>query len=134
MGHDISAYKDANRIAYLGIRATDYVRAGFLYKILNAEDFNNGVSGNGESKIYNYEEILKAKAALAYYSLEPFNDVRNIRNEQKAEFIVDLLFGPSAAKDDYSIQEILGVISAINEFLETILQASPFTKVEINFG
>ncbi|NII83202.1 hypothetical protein [Pedobacter sp. SG908] len=135
MGHSIIVFKNDTPIARLAFGATNYVMSSYLYKILNAEDYNNGVSGNGKSRIYNYENILNAKAAIAYYEKEPFEIVRNSENEQQAEFFVVNLLGFGARpQEHFSTSEISEAISTIKEFLSSILNSEPFAEVEISFG
>ena len=134
MGHSIIAFNDAISIARLEFGATNYVRSSYLYKILNAEDCNNGVSGNGESKFYTYEDILEAKAALTYYEKEPFELVRNAKNEQQATLFLGNFPGINPTDREHSsMLDISDGLSSIKEFLETILKVAS-TKVEINFG
>jgi hypothetical protein len=135
MGHLIIASKNDTSIARLGFGATNYIMSSYLYKILNAEDYNNGVSGNGKSRIYTYEGILNAKAALTYYEKEPFEIARNSENEQRAELFLSNLLGFSSTRQEhFSTSEISEAISTINEFLSSILNSKPFTEVEISFG
>ncbi|NVM62188.1 hypothetical protein FHW88_000464 [Mucilaginibacter sp. SG538B] len=49
MAHSIIAYKDTIEIASLNFGATNFLMSSFVYNVLHAEDFNNGVSGNGNS-------------------------------------------------------------------------------------
>jgi|GEM_PF-5246929 len=135
MGHSIIALKNDIPIARLGFGATNYAMSSYLYKILNAEDYNNGVSGKGKSRIYSFVDILNAKAALAYYEKEPFEIVRNRENEQRAELFLSNLqeFG-STRQEHFSTSEISEAISTIKAFLSSILNYEPFAEVEISFG
>ncbi|RLJ75140.1 hypothetical protein [Pedobacter alluvionis] len=135
MGHSIIAFKNDTPIARLRFGATNYAMSSYLYKVLNAEDYNNGMSGNGKSRIYNYENILNAKAAIAYYEKEPFEMVRNIENEQRAELFLGSFLGfGDTRQEHFSTSEISEAISNIKEFLSSILNSEPFAEIKISFG
>lgn len=135
MSHTIIAYKDTVEIAILNFGATNFIMSSYVYKILDAEDFNNGVSGNGCSKYYSDQDILRAKAALGYYEQEPLEMVRNIKNEQQAAHFISNLPGINdVTQECFSTAEITEGISSIRDFLVTILNAYPAANIEINFG
>ena len=62
MGHDIKAYRfkdDEDEVAYLRRSAFDD-RNGQIYELLNCQDYNGGVSGNGSEREFTRDEIAAA--------------------------------------------------------------------------
>ncbi|WEA01821.1 hypothetical protein [Mucilaginibacter sp. SJ] len=58
------AYNKNMEVDHLSFGATNHIKAAFFYRVLGAGDFINGLSGNGLSKKYDFQEIKIAKAAL----------------------------------------------------------------------
>jgi hypothetical protein len=133
MGHSITVYKNKKQITGLSFGATNHIKAAYVYKVLEAEDFNNGVSGNGISRLYRLEDIVTAKAALAYYEKEPFEVVRDSKKEQQAKSFIADIISSGDASHAVSGEEISKEIFEIKIFLDEILKAAPFSEVMIYF-
>lgn len=87
MGHDITAYirtkstsktgketvrKSSKKAAYFRIGAFTPDRADIFYGMLpKSLPANAGVSGNGDTIIFDIEEIKQAKAACEYFKTDP---------------------------------------------------------------
>ena len=59
MGHDTFAYSSGDQIAYLRRNVISDDK-NIIYQLLNVEEYNVGVSGNGELKRFSHEDIDNA--------------------------------------------------------------------------
>jgi hypothetical protein len=60
MGHDISGFnKIGEEVAYARFNMWNH-NASFLYRILEADDYNAGVSGTGNSSTFSLQQIEQA--------------------------------------------------------------------------
>ncbi|MEM6844223.1 MAG: hypothetical protein AAF632_18545 [Bacteroidota bacterium] len=131
MSHSIKAYAtgplgDSKVIAQLDFTAGNRIMANYTYRCLQAEDYDNGVSGNGERKPYAISEIQTAQQALHYLAKEPYSTVINVQNDEKQirfmEKVVTNLVGDHFAVK--SSREITpeGAIQQIDAFLGDIIK------------
>jgi hypothetical protein len=73
MGHDIYGYnKTGEEIAYARFSMGNY-NASILYSLLDANDYNAGVSGSGHSFTFSLQQIEKAMNAYKklYHNGDP---------------------------------------------------------------
>jgi hypothetical protein len=95
MGHDISGYNQAGEeIAYARFSMGNY-NVRILYHLLDANDYNAGVSGSGGSSTYSVQQI--EHALQAYKQLFeiggslPKSDLLDWDQRQIQDFIVNCL-------------------------------------------
>lgn len=82
MGHDISGYNKAGEtIAYVRFSMGNY-NATVLYNLLDANDYNAGVSGSGSISTFSKQQIEKA---LDAYKQIYSNDDPNL---SKSDFLI----------------------------------------------
>ncbi len=68
MGHDISGYNKAGEeIAYARFSMGNY-NAAILYSLLDADQFNAGVSGSGGGSTFSIQQIKKALNTYSQFS------------------------------------------------------------------
>lgn len=93
MGHDISIISDGMELGYFRAGAFSNDRIGLFYKALDAEEFNNGLSGSGGCKEYSLDNLILAKKRLAYLSGEPIEEVTDISNDEHRTNILSAIKG-----------------------------------------
>ncbi|WP_062105534.1 hypothetical protein [Bacillus niameyensis] len=82
MGHDISGYNKANeKICYIRFNMSNPT-AFLFYKLLDAQDYNGGVSGIGAYETYELPDIEKA---LDHY-YEIFGNEGDIIDQKNLDF------------------------------------------------
>jgi len=86
LGHDITGYKDNKEIAYLRYKGTDK-EVKKVYFCLNAEKYNNELSGCGDTVKYTNQEIKEAlKKAIVLRDMrimEFFIRLENVKEDVK---------------------------------------------------
>ena len=95
MGHLIEAFgSTCKAISRIEIGAFNTLTANLFYESLDAQKYNNGVSGSGDSAMYQRAQIEKAKEKLKYLEGEPKDSLLNDgNNEVRGKFLE--LFGLS---------------------------------------
>jgi len=146
MGHDISAFKvklpdsstEREEVAYIRFAMWNTVGQYLFYESLNAQKFNNGVSGSFDSETYSLEEIKKAKEKLNYI-VGDSDIIEQILNysaeEDKSEFkeILKQTLSNLPHLDEEQIKERFEcTVREINEFYNFII-SSKEEVVEISF-
>ena len=134
MGHDISAYKkgtandeNANEIAYLRIGAWNRHKANLFYAALNAEKCDGGVSGTGESRDYNLNEIGIAAKKAKYLSGEEEKEFTNGKADEMSDKMIGgittMLTRKASKKKELTEQERVDNLGDILCFFQEILDA-----------
>lgn len=130
MSHTITVMQNGSTIAEMRFTASDRTIAAYVYKCLDAEEFDGGISGFGESKKYSLEDIEIARKALEYFKDEPFEEVRNKEKDELEELLVkdilSQLFGPvEVVKTDNHRNEEESrrfAVEYVAQFLDEILK------------
>jgi hypothetical protein len=101
MGHDISGYNKAGEeIAYARFSMGNY-NANILYSLLDANNYNAGVSGSGDISTFSMQQIEKA---LNTYK-ELYNNGDSLSESQILNFILNCL---ATAQKEESVKVYFG--------------------------
>ncbi|MEM7552305.1 MAG: hypothetical protein AAF363_21650 [Bacteroidota bacterium] len=140
MSHSITAHQDGTRIASIDFTASDRTIASFLYGSLNAQEYDCGVSGNGEAKSFALADIEKAISAVNYYRKEPLELIRNNEKDQLQEnllgHLVQSLGDVETDKPEREVSEGTKQRSAayVLRFFKAILNMAKDEEILIHFG
>ena len=140
MSHSITAHQDGTRIASIDFTASDRTIASFLYGSLSAQEYDAGVSGNGEAKSFALADIEKAISAVNYYRKEPLELIRNNQKDQLQEnllgHLIQSLGGVEGDKQESEVSEGTKQFSAehVLRFFKAILNMAKDEDIVIHFG
>ena len=109
MGHDIYGYNNAGEeIAYARFSMGNY-NAIILYDLLDANDYNAGVSGSGDSSTFSIQQVEKAMNTFKqiFGSVDSLskNDSMDWDQKQILDFIQNCL---ATAQKDGSVKVFFG--------------------------
>ncbi|WP_373518801.1 hypothetical protein [Pricia sp.] len=140
MSHSITASQGGDVIARISIAASDRIKANLLYRSLNASQFDSGVSGSGKTKIFLYDDIIKAKAALNYYSKESVDVISDFEKDHLSEQflgdVIQLILGKSSKifSEDVSESAKDHAVKEVAKYLDKILTNCKEDKILVYFG
>jgi len=135
MGHDISAFKvklpdsstEREEVAYIRFAMWNTVGIYLFYESLEAQKYNAGCSGSGESETYTLEQIKAAKAKLNYIVGDDdiIDQIENYSNSKESNPFKEMLtnlFGNSPSLTREEMQERFSrMTDEINEFFDKII-------------
>lgn len=133
MSHSITATgKNKNVIAELEMSAFNDEKIQLFYDSLDAQEFNNSVSGNGDSKIFTLDQIINAKLKFDYVKDEPIK-LRNKDLERRSRFLGSACRLVGANEPEYTISTLEeDDVKEIEDFYNSIIKSGE-QKIEIDF-
>ncbi|WP_077210758.1 hypothetical protein [Bacillus dakarensis] len=109
MGHDISGHNKAGEeIAYARFSMGNW-NARILYNLMDANDYDAGVSGTGECTTFSIQQIEKAvNAYMEYFNSGNIlldSDIQNLDQKQIRNFLLNCL---ATAQKEESVKVCFG--------------------------
>ncbi|MEM1124985.1 MAG: hypothetical protein AAGJ18_31400 [Bacteroidota bacterium] len=119
MGHniDIVSKKNEETIAGIQFGAFNSIKAGLIYRSLDAEIFNMGVSGSGDSREYSKADLEVALRKLKYLCGEPMEAILDTDKDDTRNLFLQF-FGTSMQQHPHDSAEMKKMYQECAPFLQ----------------
>ncbi|MEO9849207.1 MAG: hypothetical protein ABJF65_00150 [Reichenbachiella sp.] len=138
MSHTIRSLSNRGEIAKLQFGASNRNMAAMAYTVLDAIEFDAGVSGNGLDKIYSKDQIQTALKGVEYFKDEEFGSYRLRKGDSDSEAflnkVADGMFGKvNVIVQEPELETKESCASRCHNFLSTIMKSMSSEYVTIEF-